>query len=81
VIEYAVNSPALASLLAAHLREQGYQASSQGMHLWATHSNAADPSEERFILGGVIAAWRRGHPDARINPTDYEPPAEMRERV
>ena len=81
MIEYAVNSPALASLLAAHLRERGCEASSQGTHLWATHSRAADPSEERLILGGVIAAWRREHPEARINPTDFEPPAEMRERA
>ena len=76
-----MNSPALASLLVAHLREQGYEASSQGTHLWATHPSAADPSEERLILGGVIAAWRREHPDARINPTDFEPPAEMRDRA
>ena len=76
-----MNSPAFASLLAAHLREQGYEASSQGTHLWATHSGAADPSEERLVLGGVIAAWRREHPDARVNPTDFDPPAEMRERA
>jgi hypothetical protein len=80
VIAYEVNSPALASLVAAHLREQGYEASSRGKHLWATHPNAADPSEERLVLGGVIAAWRREHPDARIAPADYEPPPDMSSR-
>jgi hypothetical protein len=81
MIEYAVNSPVLASLLAAHLREQGYEASSRATHLWATHPNAADPSEERLVLGGVIAAWRREHPDARIDPADYEPPPDMTSRA
>lgn len=80
MIEYAVNSPALASLVAAHLREQGYEASSRGTHLWATHPNAADPSEERFVLGGVIAAWRREYPDAHIAPADFEPPPDMSSR-
>jgi hypothetical protein len=80
VIAYEVNSPALASLVAAHLREQGYEAASRGTHLWATHADAADPSEERLVLGGVIAAWRREHPDARIAPADYEPPPDMSSR-
>ena len=80
MIEYAVNSPVLASLLAAHLREQGYEASSRATHLWAAYPNAADPSEERLVLGGVIAAWRREHPDARIDPADYEPPADKSSR-
>jgi hypothetical protein len=68
VIEYSVNSPVLASLLAAYLRAQGYEARSRTTHLWAGYPNAADPSEERLILGSVIAAWRREHPDARIEP-------------
>jgi hypothetical protein len=76
VIEYAVHPPALAPHLAAHLRELGYDASTQGPRLWATHRTAADPSEERLVLGGVIAAWRREHPDARISPSDYELPPE-----
>lgn len=67
VIEYAVHPPALAPLLAAHLVGQGYEASTYGAQLWATHPNAADPSEERLVLGGVIAAWRREHPEARID--------------
>ncbi len=80
MIKYEVNSPALASLLAAHLREQGYEALNRGTHLWATHPSAADPSEERLVLGGVIAAWRREHPDARIVPAEYEPPPDMSSR-
>jgi hypothetical protein len=80
VIEYVVHPRALAPHLAAHLREQGYEASSRATHLWATHPNAADPSEERLVLGGVIAAWRREHPDARIAPADYEPPPDMSSR-
>jgi hypothetical protein len=67
VIEYAVHPPALTPHLAAHLRERGYDVSAYGTHLWATHPNAADPPEERLVLGGVIAAWRREHPDARID--------------
>jgi hypothetical protein len=63
VIEYVVHPPALAPNLAAHLREQGYDALTRGPRLWAT-----------LVLGGVIAAWRREHPDARIDPTDYDPP-------
>jgi hypothetical protein len=80
VIEYAVHPPALAPLLAAHLHDQGYEASAKGSRLWATHPNAADPSEERLVLGGIIAAWRRKHPDARIDPSDYEPPPDMSSR-
>ena len=74
LIEYAVHPPALAPHLVAHLREQGYEASNYGWQLWATHPTAADPSEERLVLGGVIAAWRREHPDARIDlqATDAE---------
>jgi hypothetical protein len=56
------------------LREQGYDASTYGPRLWATHPKAADPTEERLAIGGVIAAWRREHPDVRIDPTDYDPP-------
>ena len=67
MIEYAVHPPALAPHLAAHLRELGYEASTFGPQLWATDPKAADPSEERLVLGGVIAAWRREHPDARID--------------
>src|SRR3954452_4773197 len=80
VIAYEVSSPADATLLAVFLREQGYEARSRGTHLWATHANAADPSEERLVLGGAIAAWRREHPDARIAPADYEPPPDMTSR-
>src|SRR5581483_10940442 len=47
VIEYVVHPPALASLLAAHLLGQGYEASTYGAQLWATYPNAADPTEER----------------------------------
>jgi hypothetical protein len=74
VIEYAVHPPALAPHLAAHLRGLGYDASTAGARLWATHLTAADPSDERLVLGGVIAAWRREHPDARIQPVDYDLP-------
>jgi hypothetical protein len=66
VIEYVVHPPALGPHLAAHLRGQGYDVSNYDARLWATHPNAADPAEERLVLGGVIAAWRREHPDARI---------------
>jgi hypothetical protein len=74
VIEYAVSSPILAQHLAAYLRGLGYDASTSGRRLWAAHPTAADPTEERLVLGGAIAAWRREHPDARIDPADYEPP-------
>jgi hypothetical protein len=74
VIEYVVHPPALAPHLAAHLRGRGYDASTFGSRLWATHPTAADPTEERLAIGGVIAAWRREHPDARIDPSDYDPP-------
>ena len=80
MIKYAVHPPALAPLLAAHLHEQGYEASTKGARLWAKYPDAADPSEERLVLGGVIAAWRREHPDARIAPSDYEPPPDMSSR-
>jgi hypothetical protein len=79
VIEYVVNPRARASHLAAHLRGLGYDASTRGPRLWATHPTATDPTEERLVLGGAIAVWRREHPDARIDPTDYEPPPEMHE--
>lgn len=72
MIEYVVHPPALAPHLVAHLRERGYDASNYGPQLWATHPRAADPTEERLVLGGVIAAWRGEHPDARIDlhPTE-----------
>lgn len=78
VIEYVVSPRSLASQLGAHLRGLGYDASTRGPRLWATHATATDPTEERLVLGGAIAAWRREHPDARIDPTDYEPPAKSR---
>jgi len=68
-----VHPPALAPHLAEHLRGLGYDASSYGPQLWATVPTAADPSEERLVLGGVIAAWRREHPDARIDLQTTEP--------
>jgi hypothetical protein len=74
VIRYSVNSPVLSQQLAEHLRGLGYDASSRGRVLWAAHPTAGDPTEERVVLGGAIAAWRREHPDARIDPADYEPP-------
>ena len=80
MIAYEVNSHGNASLLVAYLREQGYEARSRASHLWASHPNAADPSEERLVLGGAIAAWRREHPDARVAPADYEPPPDMSSR-
>jgi len=80
VIEYAVSSRILAKQLAAYLREQGYDSSSRGRHLWAAHHIAADPSEERLVLGGAIAKWSREHPDARIDPADYEPPTDRSSR-
>lgn len=67
LIEYVVHPPALAPHLAAHLRGQGYDVSSYGPRVWATHPTAADPTEERLVISGVIAAWRRDHPDARID--------------
>jgi hypothetical protein len=73
VIRYSVNSPVLSQQLAEHLRGLGYDASSRGRVLWAAHPTAGDPTEERVVLGGAIAAWRREHPDARIDPADYEP--------
>jgi len=74
VIAYEVISPVFAQQLAAHLRGLGYDASSRGRRLWVAYPIARDPSEERLVLGGVIAKWRREHPDARIDPVDYEPP-------
>ena len=72
VIGYVVHPPVLAPHLVAHLRGRGYDATNYGPRLWVTHPHAADPTEERLVLGGVIAAWRREHPDARIDlhPTD-----------
>ena len=70
-----MHPPALARDLAAHLRAQGYDASTEGPRLWAAHPTAADPTEERLVLGGAIAAWRREHPDARVDPSDYDPPS------
>jgi hypothetical protein len=67
LIEYLVHPPALAPQLAAHLRGRGYEVSTYGPQLWATYPTATDPTEERLVLGGVIAAWRREHPDARID--------------
>ena len=69
-----MHPPALAPHLAAHLRERGYDVSTSGPRLWATHPNAADPTEERLVLGGVIVAWQREHPDARINLESFTPP-------
>jgi len=80
VIEYAVSSRILAEQLAAYLREQGYDARSRARHLWAAHPIAADPTEERLVLGGAIAVWGREHPDARIDPVDYEPPTDRSSR-
>jgi hypothetical protein len=73
LIEYVVHPPALAPHLVAYLRGQGYDASNYGQQLWATHPRAADPSEERRVLGGVIAEWRREHPEARIDLQTTEP--------
>jgi hypothetical protein len=67
LIGYVVHPPVLAPHLAAHLRGRGYDASNYGQRLWATHPRAADPAEERLVLGGVIAAWQQEHPDARID--------------
>jgi hypothetical protein len=72
VIEYVVHPPALAPHLAARLRERGYDVSTFGPRLWATHPKAADPTEERLVLGDVIAAWRREHPDARIDLQSFD---------
>ena len=74
MIAYHVHPPALTPDLAAHLRGLGYEVGNSGPRLWATYPTAADPTEERLMLGGAIAAWRREHPDARIAPADYEPP-------
>lgn len=67
-----MHPPALAPDLVAHLREQGYDVTNYGRRVWATYPNASDPTEERLVLSGVIAAWRSEHPDARIDlhPTD-----------
>ena len=73
MIEYVVHPPALAPSLVAHLRAQGYDVSNYGRRLWATHATAADPTEERLVLGGVIAAWCREHPDARIDLHPADP--------
>jgi hypothetical protein len=73
VIEYVVHPPALAPHLAAQLRAQDCEASTSGGRLWAAHPTAADPTEERLLLGGLITAWRREQPDARVDPVDYDP--------
>lgn len=62
-----MHPPALAPHLAEHLRERGYDVSTYGAQLWAAHPSAADPTEERLALGDAITAWRREHPDARID--------------
>jgi hypothetical protein len=67
LIEYVVHPPALGPHLAEHLRGQGYDVSNYGSRVWASYPSAADPTEERLVLSGVIAAWRREHPDARID--------------
>jgi hypothetical protein len=72
VIEYVVHPPVLAPELAKHLLEQGCMARTQGPRLWATHPTAASPTDERLMLGSVIASWRSGHPEARIAPVDYD---------
>jgi hypothetical protein len=59
-----VHPPSLAPHLAALLREQGYEAFNNGRRLW------------RLVVGGIIAAWRREHPDARVGP----PPNRQLER-
>ena len=68
-----MHPPALAPDLVAHLREQGYHVSNYGRRLWVTHPTAADPTEERLVLGGVVTAWRRAHPDARIDMHPADP--------
>jgi hypothetical protein len=73
LIEYVVHPPALAPHLLAHLRGQGYDASNYGARLWVTHPHAVDPTDERLVLCGVIAAWRREHPDARIDLHPADP--------
>jgi hypothetical protein len=73
VIEYVVHPPVLGPHLAAHLRGHGYDVSNYGSRLWASYPTAADPTEERLVLGGVIAAWRRDHPDARVDMHPAEP--------
>jgi hypothetical protein len=73
LIEYVVHPPVLAPHLAERLRGQGYDVSNYGARLWATYPGAADPTEERLVLGGVIAAWRRDHPDARVDMHPAEP--------
>jgi hypothetical protein len=67
LIEYVVHPPALAPDLVERLRAQGYDVTNYGPRVWATYPNAADPTEERLVLGGAVAAWRREHPDARID--------------
>ena len=51
----------------AHLRGQGYERDELRPPGLGDSPNAADPTEERLVLGGVIAAWRREHPEARID--------------
>jgi hypothetical protein len=73
VIEYVVHPPALAPELAKHLLAHGSIARTAGPRLWATHPTAASPTEERRMLGSMIASWRSGHPGARIAAVDYNP--------
>ena len=68
-----MHPPALGPHLAEHLRAQGYDVSNYGARIWATYANAADPTEERVVLGGVVAAWRREHPEARIDLHPADP--------
>ena len=72
MIEYVVRPPAFAPDLAAHLRERGYDVTNYGSRLWATHPHAADPTDERLVLGGVIAAWRSEHPEARVDLQSFD---------
>jgi hypothetical protein len=67
MMKYVVHPPALAPRLAEYLREHGYDASNEGQRLFASYPAAADPTEERLMLGGVIAAWRRANADARVD--------------
>lgn len=67
MIRYVVHPPALASALVAHLRAQGFEASHEGPRVWATFAAAADPTEERLVLGSAVSAWRGEHAGARVS--------------